>query len=171
MIKKVSHHGLSAWLEIQFSYNELNPNIKMIIDVVARGALMGKKLDEAYKLLEEMASNSYKWQSDRAMPRKAARVHEIDVISTIHAQLVLLTKKLDATNVSAIQTQNPPNAEFIARQPANEGQVGNFGFASTEQANYMNNFQKNNNSYSNTYTPVWRSHLNLGWVVTTITVL
>ena len=27
----------------------------------------------------------------------------------------------------------------------------------------MNNFQRNNNPYSNTYTQVWRNHLNLGW--------
>ena len=64
--------------------------------------------------------------------KKAAGVHEIDAISAIHVQLALLTKKLDATNVSTIQTQNPPYDEFAAGQPANEGQVGNFGFPSTE---------------------------------------
>ena len=114
LIRKVPHYGLSAWLEIQFFYNGLNPNTKMIIDAAAGGVLMEKERDEAYELLEEMASNSYQWQSDRAMPRKAAGVHEIDTISAIHAQLALLTKKLDATNVSAIQTQNPPYDEFAA---------------------------------------------------------
>ena len=49
------------------------------------------------------------------------------------------------------------------RQPANEGKVGNYGFPSTEQANYVNNFQRNNNPYSNTYTPAWRNHPNLRW--------
>ena len=95
--------------------------------------------------------------------KEGSRVHEIDAISVIHAQLALLIKKLDATNVSAIQTQNLPYDEFVAGQPANEGQVGNFGFPSTEQANYVNNFQRNNNSYSNTYTAAWRNHRNLGW--------
>ena len=93
----------------------------MIIDAAARGALMGKERDKVYELLEEMASNSYQWQSDRAMSRKVVGVHEIDAISAIHAQLALLTKKLDVTNVSAIQTQNLPY----------EGQVGNFEFLST----------------------------------------
>jgi len=110
-----------------------------------------------------MASNNYQWPSDRVMPRKVARVHEIDAISAIHAQLVLLTKKLDATNVRANQTQNPPYAVFAVGQPSNEGQAGNFGFPSTEQANYVNNFQRNNNPYSNTCTPAWRNHPNLGW--------
>ena len=67
---------------------------------------MGKKRDEAYELLEEIASNSYEWQSDRATLKKIAEVHELDAISAIHAQLALLTKKVDATNVSTIQTQN-----------------------------------------------------------------
>ena len=93
-------------------YNGLNPKIKMIIDAVAGGALMGKERDEAYELLEEMASNSYQWQSDRAMPRKATRVHDIDAFTAIYAQLALLTKKLNATNVSAIQTQN-----LLAQRP------------------------------------------------------
>ena len=93
----------------------------MIIDAATEGALMGKKRDETQELLEEMALNSYQWQSDQAMPRKAAGVHEIDAISTIHAQLALLKKKLDAINLSAIQTQNPPYDEFPAGQPANEG--------------------------------------------------
>jgi len=55
----------------------------MIIDAAVRGELMGKERDEAYELLEEMASNSYQWQSNREMSRKATRVHEIDEISTI----------------------------------------------------------------------------------------
>ena len=42
----------------------------MLIDAVAGEALMSKERDEAYELLEEMASNSYQLQSDRAMPRK-----------------------------------------------------------------------------------------------------
>ena len=51
----------------------------MIIDVTAGGALNGKEHHEAYELLEEMASNSYQWQSDRAMPRK--------VVGRKHAQI------------------------------------------------------------------------------------
>ena len=59
LIRKVPHHEFPAWLDIQFFYNELTPNTKMVIDAAAGGALMGKERDEAYELLEEMASNSY----------------------------------------------------------------------------------------------------------------
>ena len=49
-----------------------------MINLAASGALMGKERDEAYELLEEMASNSYQWQSKRVTPKTAAGVHEID---------------------------------------------------------------------------------------------
>ena len=34
------------------------------IDAATGGTLMGKEGDEAYKLLEKMASNNYQWKSD-----------------------------------------------------------------------------------------------------------
>jgi len=52
----------------------------MVIDVAAGGALIDKEQDETYELLEEMASNSYHWQSDRVMPKKMTGVHELDAI-------------------------------------------------------------------------------------------
>ena len=99
----------------------------------------------------------------RAIPKKMTGVHELEAISVIHAQLALLMKKLDAINVSAIQTQNSSYDSFHAGQSSNDGQVGNFVFPSNEQTNYVKNYKRNNNSYSNTYTPAWRSHPNLGW--------
>jgi len=59
-------------------------------------------------------------------------VHELDAISAIHAQLALLTKKLDATNVSAIQTQNSSYDSYSARQSSNDGQIDNFVCPSNE---------------------------------------
>lgn len=34
----------------------------MLIDAVVRGVLMGKTTNEAYDLLEKMATNAYQWQ-------------------------------------------------------------------------------------------------------------
>ena len=31
------------------------------------------------------------------------------------------------------------------------------------QANYVSNFQRQNNPYSNTYNPGWKNHLNFSW--------
>ena len=97
------------------------------------------------------------------MPKKITRVHELDAISAIYAQLALLMTKLDATNVSAIQTQNSSYDSYGVGQSSNDGLVGNFSFPQNEQANYVNNSQRNNNPYSNTYTAAWRNNPNLGW--------
>ena len=42
LLTKASNYGLPLWLEIQFFYNGLHPNTKMIIDAAAVGALMSK---------------------------------------------------------------------------------------------------------------------------------
>ena len=47
MLNKASSHGLLLWLEIQFFYNGLHPNMKMIIDVAGDGTFMSKNLEEA----------------------------------------------------------------------------------------------------------------------------
>ena len=76
-----------------------------------------------------MASNSYQLPLDRAKPKKMAGVHELDAISPIHAQLALLMRKLDVTNVSVLQTQNFLYDSYPAGQSSNDGQVGNFVFS------------------------------------------
>ena len=40
LLNKALNHGLPPWLEIQFFYNGLHPNMKMIINAAAGGALM-----------------------------------------------------------------------------------------------------------------------------------
>ncbi|KAG5513007.1 hypothetical protein RHGRI_038576 [Rhododendron griersonianum] len=43
-------------------------------------------------------------------------------------------------------------------------QVGNpFANNSSEQANFVSNYQRQNNPYSNTYNPGWRNHPNFSW--------
>jgi len=136
----------------------------MIIATTVGEALMGKERNEAYALLEEMASNSYKWQSERVTPKKGAGVYEPAAISTIQKQHALLTKQLGSSNVSALQTQNPSYDSGEGGPTSNDYQVGNISFSQNEQANYVNNFQRSNNCpYFNTYTPAWRNHPNLSW--------
>ena len=59
LVQIVPNHGPPPWLEIQFFFNMLNPNTKMIIDTAASGVLISKDQDEDRELLEEMASNNY----------------------------------------------------------------------------------------------------------------
>ena len=80
LLNKASNHGLPPWLEIQFFYNGLHPNMEMIIDVATVGALMSKILEEALELLNETSLNHYHWQSSRGITKKIAGVHELDTL-------------------------------------------------------------------------------------------
>ena len=51
LLNRASNHGLLPRLEIHFFYNSQQPNTKMIIDVVAGGALISKILEEAREYL------------------------------------------------------------------------------------------------------------------------
>jgi len=64
--RQCSHHGVPDWLLVQTFYNRLEQSVKISVDAVAGGALIGKSIEAARVLLEEMASNNYHWASDRA---------------------------------------------------------------------------------------------------------
>ncbi|KAH9745008.1 hypothetical protein KPL70_003905 [Citrus sinensis] len=152
-----------VWLQVQTFYNGLGSNTITMIDAAAGGTLMGKTSEAAYELLEEMASNNYQWTSERSMPRKIVRAYNVDVVTALSAQMTALSNKLEHLNVSAIQTQV---CELCGGNHTNVNcQVGSlFASSSAEQAHYVANFQRpQNNSYSNTYNPGWRNHLNLSW--------
>ena len=67
MLQNCAHYGLPKWL--QAFYNRLQGNIQTIIDA-AVGPLIRKSIDYAYVLLEEMASNNYKWPFEIFTPKK-----------------------------------------------------------------------------------------------------
>ena len=115
--------------------------------------------DEAYELLDEMASNSYQWPNDQEKPRKTVGVLELDAITTLQAQVSLLTKKLEEVNV----IQAPPNAcNWCGGEHPSEACNG---APTMEQMNTIgNNFQTPQfNPYSNTYNAGWKQHPNLSW--------
>ena len=104
LLNKNSNHGLPPYLEVQFFYKGLHPNMKMIIDTAAGGVLMSKNLEEARNLLDEMSSNHYQWLPSRGPAKKIAWVHELDTLSSIQAQLAVITNQLGAAIVSSFQT-------------------------------------------------------------------
>lgn len=42
---------------------------------------MGKTIDEAYDLVEEMIANNYQWGLDHSAQRKTAGVYEVEAIT------------------------------------------------------------------------------------------
>lgn len=75
-------------------YNGLLPNIQVMIDAASGRGLNNKTLEEAYNLIEVIASNNYMRPSERNSIRKAAGVHEVDGYTTLAAQLSAIQKQL-----------------------------------------------------------------------------
>jgi len=63
--------------------------MKISVDAVAGEALMGKSIDAAKALLEEMTSNNNHWSSERATTRRSSGKYDIDAMT-------LLASRVDA---------------------------------------------------------------------------
>lgn len=85
MLRRCPHHSIPTWLLVQTFYNGLVLLTGTLVNAAANGTLMGKTPDEAYDLLEEMATNAFQWPIDRSTPRKALGVHEVDAFTLLLA--------------------------------------------------------------------------------------
>lgn len=77
-----------------FTYGERN-----LVDAAAGGCLMNKQVDEAFELIEEMATNHYQWNAGRCntsnLQKKAQDTYSIDTIDFITSKIESLTKKFE----------------------------------------------------------------------------
>lgn len=158
LLRKCPHHELPTWLLVQTFYNGLNGSTRNMVDAAAGGTIMRKTPEEAYELLEEMASNSYQWPVERQQLRRAAGVHEVDAITALAAQMEMLNKKIDR-----MQAHSPIACDFCGGNHPNHECQASSSNSSFDQANYVSNFSRPNNAFSNTYNPGWRNHPNFAW--------
>ncbi|WRX19288.1 Retrotransposon gag domain - like 10 [Theobroma cacao] len=85
LLRHCPHHGLPKWLQVQTFYNGLSGQVRTTIDAIAGAALMAKSIDKAYNLLEEIATNNYQWPTERAMHKRVAEIHDVNVFSALYA--------------------------------------------------------------------------------------
>ncbi|XP_052177591.1 uncharacterized protein LOC127791654 [Diospyros lotus] len=96
-------------------------NFMITIDAAAGGALMGKEIDEAYNLLDEMANNSYQWSSERSMPRRTTGVHEIDVMTSLNAKVCEICAGPHVTHECQAEISFIPQLSEQVNYVANQG--------------------------------------------------
>ena len=138
---------------------------------------MKKTLEETIELIELVASNQYLYSSNRnpvnsETPQKRG-VLEVEAVNALLAQnklmsqqINLLTQQMGGMQVSAINTQNPPQ-EVPYDMTGNFVQNENYDYAqsSSEQVNYIESGPRNpnNDPYSKTYNQGWKNCPNFGW--------
>jgi len=98
--RQCPHHAVLDWLLIQTFYNGLEQSVRISIDAAAGGALMGKLIEAAKALLEEMASNNYHWTSDRATPQRGGGKYSVDGIAILASRVDALAQRLEKVTFS-----------------------------------------------------------------------
>ena len=108
LLRRCPHHRLTRWMQVHTLYNDLSDYTKTIIDASARGTLMNETTDQAYGILQDMATNSNQWPRDKMIPRKAMGGADTEVLSNLVNNVAQLTKHLKRKQgvVNAIQA-NP----------------------------------------------------------------
>ena len=79
-------------MQVHTFYNGLSGSTITVIDASAGGALMKKTTDQAYGILEDIATNSNQWPKDKLIPRKAVGSADIEVLSNLVNHFAQLTK-------------------------------------------------------------------------------
>ena len=64
-------------------YNGLSDSARTIVDASTGGAPMKKIIDQAYEILEDIATNTNQWPRDRSAPRKPLAGADREVLSNL----------------------------------------------------------------------------------------
>ena len=85
LLRKYPYHGIQLWVQIQTLYNGLMSQTKSIVDAAAGGSIMTKTYDEAYELMEKLASNHHQMMYDRAARKNTPGVLQMDAYNALSA--------------------------------------------------------------------------------------
>ena len=81
-------------MQVHTFYNGLSDSTRIVIDASVGGALMKKTTNQAYGILEDMATNSSQWPRDRMISRKPVGGANTEVLSNLVNHVSQLTKRL-----------------------------------------------------------------------------
>ena len=70
-------------MQVHTFYNGLSDSTRTVIDASVGGALMKKTTNQAYGILEDMATNSNQWPRERMISRKAVGGADTKVLSNL----------------------------------------------------------------------------------------
>ncbi|XP_038973113.1 uncharacterized protein LOC120105094 [Phoenix dactylifera] len=87
-----------AWERFKDLQRKCPHHVRITIDAAAGGTLMSKSIEEAYELLEEMASNNYQWSNERGMPKKVPGMYDVDGINMLNAKVDSLVKMFGSSS-------------------------------------------------------------------------
>ena len=81
-------------MQVQTFYNGLRDATRIVIDASTEGALMKKTTNQAYEILEDVATNTNHWHRDRITWVKAVGGVDNEVLRNLVNHVTQLTKQL-----------------------------------------------------------------------------
>ncbi|XP_027338041.1 uncharacterized protein LOC113851973 [Abrus precatorius] len=101
----VSNDAIRLWLflfsvskRVNIFYNGLSIHNRATIDAVVRGSLIRKDPDDAYRLIDEMASASFQWHTadtNNFKRKEVAPVYQAESNNPLVTQMKAVTKQLE----------------------------------------------------------------------------
>ncbi|KAJ8774906.1 hypothetical protein K2173_019910 [Erythroxylum novogranatense] len=143
LLRKCPHHGYQEWVQVEMFYNGLNGQTRTIVDAAAGGILMRKTSQEACALLEDMASNSYQWPSERNSGKRG--ILEVDQVTQLSTQLSALSNQFSKfiEQCKAITLRSGKELEEVKPKEKNSTQSNdNVGKNTCEEASAPTQVEK-----------------------------
>ena len=97
LLRRCPYHGVEKGQVVQHLYSGLSSQNRMTIDAACGGTILKKGADEAYNIIEDMASNHYQIHGDRHVVKKSAEVNQVKSSnsSNIENKLDTLTRQME----------------------------------------------------------------------------
>lgn len=89
ILRKCPSHGIQPRVQIQTFYNRLMDQIKTIVD-----SFMIKTYEEAFEVMEKLASNHHQMVYDRVARKATLGVFLVDAYIALSAHIDVLTKHM-----------------------------------------------------------------------------
>ena len=108
LLRKCPHHRLTRRMQVYTFYNGLRNATRTVIDALVGGVLMKKTTDQAYEIIEDVATNTNQWPRDRITPVKAVGGTDNKILSNLVTHVAQLTKQLTRQQGTANAIQTSP---------------------------------------------------------------
>ncbi|GJR49224.1 MAK10-like protein [Tanacetum coccineum] len=145
LLKKVPHHDIDLWLQVQIFYDHVTSSTRRTIDQSAGGKLCDRNAKESWALLEDLALYDNKIQ----------RLMEAHLAPMQPTQVKKITSSCEicsGPHDTQYGMENPEQA-FFEYVSSRIDEVGGKWYT----------FKPDQNNLGDTYNPSWKSHPNLRW--------
>ncbi|KAA3470921.1 reverse transcriptase [Gossypium australe] len=115
-----------------------------MVDASINGAILSKSYNDAYEIIERIASNNYPWPTNRAASgRWVAGIHEVDALTSLAAQVYSMSSMLKNITVNGFNGQQLNQFEDISYEYCRDGHFFENCLLNQESKYYMGNLNWN----------------------------